>query len=171
MSIQNEIIHRHTEGSIFAIVPKAKGAAPRRALFVTEEIWTELNSTHDDFWEKRYGELQAHLDVFASGALIGPKYLSLLYPARDAVWEIRNPESNPSLRVIGLFAQRDVFIATEIIRRDQLDGWQDRGWRELKRRAQAKWRNLFNTYPPLITADVYKVVSGAEVGRYYKDRA
>ena len=38
--------------------------------------------------ERRVAELQADLEVFVEARTIDPKYLFLLYPARDAVWEI-----------------------------------------------------------------------------------
>jgi hypothetical protein len=58
------------------------------------------------------------LDLFAEGAPIGPKYLFLLYRADEAVWEIRSVRPNPSIRVLGRFAAKDIFVATNFALRD-----------------------------------------------------
>jgi len=172
MSIDDEIIDRVRRGMLFPLVPRAKGEVPTRAFFVGEKMWGDLTASYEDQdLEYRMGELQAHLDHFASGGRIGPKYLRLLHPACDGVWEIRNPEADPSMRVIGLFVRKDVFIAAEMAFRKDLDGWQSRRWKEVKRRASAVWRGLFFNERPLVTVSVNEVVSGAEDGRYYKNRA
>jgi hypothetical protein len=135
-------------------------------------MWKALKKEYDDpDLEYRLGELEGHLDHFASGQPIGPNYLRLLYPAADGVWEIRNPESNPSMRVLGVFAEKDVFVAIEMAFRRDLGGWQSREWKQVKRRVGAVWRNLFFGERPLITTNVEDVVSGAEDGQYYKARA
>jgi hypothetical protein len=172
MSIDDEIIDRWQRGMLRPLLPRARGSAGERAMFVCESMWEELNRTYEDWeHERRLGALQAHLEVFSSGEPIGPKYLFLLYPAQDGVWEIRHPEDYPSLRVLGLFARKDVFIAMDLVRRDELGGWQDRRWKEVKRRAAARWRGVFFTEPPLITTQISDVVSGADDGIYYKSRA
>jgi len=84
--------------------------------------------------EKRVAELRADLEVFVEGRIIDPKYLFLLYPAADCVWEIRSVRSNPSIRVLGLFAKRDIFVATNFAFREDLGGWQSRLSREMPAR-------------------------------------
>ena len=50
---------------LFPLVPKAPGATIRRALFVGEALWQELNSPEGDAaWEERIGRLRADLEVF-----------------------------------------------------------------------------------------------------------
>ena len=91
MSIGTLIRWRVGEGRLFPLFPKAAGATPRRAMFLTEELWQLLNTNHDDpDMEDRLGDLQADLEFFVENGRIHPKYLFLLYPARDAVWEIRS---------------------------------------------------------------------------------
>ena len=127
---------------------RAAGTSARRGLFVYDKLWEVLQSPEgNEEWEKRVAELQADLELFAEGAPMHPKYLFLLYPAVKAVWEIRSTGSSPSIRVMGLFAERDVFIATNFALREDLDGWQSRGWKDAKRLAGARWRHIFHTYP------------------------
>jgi hypothetical protein len=141
-------------------------------MFVEERLWEILESPDgDEDWERRVGELRADLERFVTGEPIDPKYLFLLYPARDAVWEIRSVGTDPSIRVLGLFPFTDGFIATNYALREQLDGWQSRGWREVKRAARAAWRRLFNPYLPMVTTKVSDVVTGAIDGKYFKERS
>ena len=154
---------------LFPVAPRAAGAAPRRALLASEEVWEKLAADGaDDAMEARMGTLQADLEVFVEGQTLGPKYLFLLYPASDGVWEIRSVRDDPSIRVLGLFADRDVFVATTLALREDLGGWQSREWKAIKRIARARWNVLFHTYPPIITTNVHAVVSGAVHGNYLK---
>jgi hypothetical protein len=171
MSIQDDIADRLKRGMLHPLLPLAKGAMIRRAMFVGEELWANLNSPEGDpEWDERIGKLQADLEVFVTEASIEPKYLFLLFPAPDAVWEIRSVRDDPSIRVLGLFAEKDVFISTNFARREGLGGWQSREWKWVKRMARALWRRIFPTYSPVTTIDVKEVCSGASNGIFYKER-
>lgn len=170
MSIGVEIGHRISEGRLFPLIPKAAGSSPRRAMFVSEEVWNLLSVTHDDEeMEDRLGKLQADLEQFAEGQPVDPTYLKLLAPARDAVWEIRSVRPAPSVRVLGRFAMYDVFIATNYALRKPLGGWESNEWKAAKRAALACWNRLFGTYPPLRSTEIGDLISGAHNGKYYKD--
>ena len=141
-------------------------------MFLTEELWQLLSTEHaDPQMEDRLGDLQADLEHIVDNGRIHPKYLFLLYPARDAVWEIRSVSPDPSIRVLGLFAERDVYIATNFALRSDLGGWQSREWKEVKRLARARWTQMFHPYEPLRGTEISKLVSGAINGRYFKERA
>jgi hypothetical protein len=170
MSIENEIADRVQRKMLFPLLPRAPGSPVRRALFVAEDLWSILTSDiGDPEWERRVGQLQADLEVFVEGRVIDPKYLFLLYPCAKGVWEIRSVRDQPSIRVLGLFAKRDVFIATNAALREDLGGWQSREWKEVKRRAQAQWRWLFPSYQPVVSSHVQDVATGALNGRYFKE--
>jgi len=157
---------------LFALRPLAAGTSARRCMLLAEDVWSLLNTTHEDQeLEERIGFLQADLEVFAEGQPIHPKYLFLLYPVEDAVWEIRSVRPAPSIRVLGLFADKDVFVATNYALREELGGWQSREWKQVKRRARAVWSSLFHPYPPMVSTDVNQLVSGAINGKYFKERA
>ena len=172
MSIEVEILDAVRRRMLFPLLPLAAGEAPRRAMFVEERLWQFLESPDgDEEWERRVGELRADLERFVTGQPIDPKYLFLLYPAPDAVWEIRSVGTDPSIRVLGLFPLQDAFIATNFALRSELGGWQSRGWKEVKRAARAAWRRLFNPYQPIVTTQVSDIVTGAIDGRYFKGRS
>jgi len=169
MSILDLIVSRVEQGMLFPFYPRAPGATPQRALLVSEEFWRFLREPGtDQDWEDRKGSLEADLEVFASGQPIGPRYLFLLYHSREGVWEIRSVRPNPSIRVLGRFVERDIFVATNFALRDDLGGWQSREWRDVKVRSRTIWTNLFHTHQPLITIDVNRVVTGAINGKYFK---
>jgi hypothetical protein len=139
-------------------------------MFLSEGLWGLLNTTHDDEeLEDRLGKLQADLELFSEGQPVHPKYLFLLYPARDAVWEIRSVRDAPSIRVLGLFAAKNVFIATDHALRETLGGWESREWKKVKRAARACWSRLFGTYLPCSSTNVRDLVSGAIDGKYFKN--
>jgi hypothetical protein len=88
-----------SRGMLYALIPKAAGTSARRAMFVSEGIWEMLSTEHEDEeMEDRLGILQADLELFAEGQPVDPKYLFLLYPPREAVWEIRSLRPEPSKR-------------------------------------------------------------------------
>ncbi len=172
MSIDAEILDRVRRGMLWPLTPKAAGATIRRAMFIGEHLWNELNSAEGDAeWEDRIGRLRADLELFVTEPTIAPHYLFLLYPAADAVWEIRSVRDQPSVRVLGRFPYTDVFVATNHAKREDLGGWQSRQWKTVKRAAKAIWRQLFPSYDPKITIHVTEVCSGATNGIFYKTRS
>lgn len=138
-------------------------------MFVSEDIWALLSTEHEDLeMEERVGTLQADLEQFAEGRSIDPKYLFLLYPASEGVWEIRSVRPEPSIRVLGFFAKKDVFVATNLALRENLGGWESREWKDVKRSARTRWEHLFHTYQPLISTNLSDLVTGAINGKYFK---
>lgn len=172
MSIEDELADRVGRRMLFPVLPRAKGAAPNRAMFVAEGLHEVLNSPEgdDEDWERRVGELQADLERFVNGDHITPEYLKLLYPANEGVWEIRSVADKPSIRVLGLFPLKDTYVATNFELRENLGGWESRAWKDVKRLARTIWRQIFHTYRPLITTEIGQIVSGALDGKYFKDR-
>lgn len=154
---------------LFPLLPKARRSAPRRLMFVSEGLWGLLNSPEGDAeWEERIANLRAELERFVEGRSIDPKYLFLLHPARDCVWEIRCTKHDPSVRVMGFFAAKDVFIATNFCLREDLGGWQSREWRAAKRQAGAEWRRVLHPYSPMPQTRIRTLVTGALDGKYFR---
>lgn len=169
MSIAALVRDRLDRGMLRPLIPKAAGTSPRRAMLVTEDVWLTLSQEYEDGeMEDRMGTLQADLELFAEGQPVDPKYLFLLYPTLEGVWEIRSMRPQPSIRVLGLFAMKDVFIATNLEFRENLGGWQSREWKNCKRLARTRWTNLFHTYRPIISTNVHHLVSDATDGKYFK---
>lgn len=102
------------------------------------------------------------------GQTLDPKYLFMLTPKRDAVWEIRCTRPDPQIRVLGLFAAKDVFVATHHELRSDLGTFESRAWKDAKRRARTEWQALAHTYQPLSSANILDLVTGAVDGKYFK---
>lgn len=161
---------------LYPLLPVVPGATIRRAMFVPEDMHSLLSlddgsdedDEADDAESQRIGHLRADLERFVVGETVYPKYMFLLYPLRDGVWEIRSVSPDPSIRVLGLFASKNVWVATNYARREDLGGWQSREWKAVKREAAARWRYLFPAYQPLQTANIHELVSGAINGQYFK---
>lgn len=170
MSIEALIRAREAAGMLFPLGLRAPGATPNRAMFVSEALHGVLNSPEGDLqWEQRVAELQADLEYFVEGRAIDPKYLFLLYHSREAVWEIRSVRDAPSIRVLGRFAAKDVFVATNYALREDLGGWESRGWRDVKVMARTVWNNLFHPYQPEISLQINDLVTGALNGKYFRN--
>lgn len=70
------------------------------------------------------------------------------YPPADEVWDIRSRDPKPAMRVLGCFAETDVFVALVHGYRKNLGGPRSRQWRDLIESCKAEWRKLFpRTYP------------------------
>ena len=169
MSIDALIHAAVKEKRLFPLLPRAAGEAPHRAMFLSENLWELLNTSWDDpAMETRLGILEADLELFVQGSAIDPKYLFLLYPLREGVWEIRSVREDPSIRVLGLFVRKDVFFAANYALREDLGGWDSREWRQVKRIARTEWTRVFHAYQPMISSKVQDVATGAIDGRYFK---
>lgn len=168
MSIRDLIQDAVKAGELTLFKPLAPGSTIRRTLLMTRGICDFLEAEDDEEQIERCAHLQADLERFVSGGAIGPKFLFLLYPASSCVWEIRSVQPSPSIRVLGLFPERDIFIATNIALREQLGGWESRAWRDVRVEAATIWRRLFLTYQPLGGAEIHDKVTGANDGNYFR---
>jgi len=171
MSIEEVILDRVKRKMLYPLWPKRKGDTSRRALLLSEEVFAALTAERADPDDKyRFGVLRADLEHFVTSERIDGKYLFHLYPSRDAVWEIRSVREEPSIRVLGFLAAYDVFVAMTHVRREDLGGWQSREWKQIKRRAGAQWRAMFEPYKPRSGTNPADHVSGVLSGKFYQDR-
>lgn len=169
MSILQNILWRVQEGRLYPLVPLARNAPRLRLMYLTKDVFEALNQTRERTEEiERYAQMEADLGEFVTSPTLDPKYLFLLSPVRDSVWEIRTVRPSPGIRTMGLFAEKDIFIATNYASRDQLPGWNSPEWKAAKSRAATEWRNLFPGYEPLRVMDVKQLVTGAIDGKYFK---
>ncbi len=161
MSIYVEINDRVNEGRLFQLpplIPPDPGTKPRY-LFVSPEVNALLVGPWENRdWMSRCAFLRADLDRFSQGGLIpiasGPflkgrtAYVRQLFRWRDEVWEIRSRDPKPGIRVLGRFADTDLFIALTWRRRPDLKGPRSREWRDAIVGCKTEWRNLFPAYSP-----------------------
>ncbi|MGH9354034.1 MAG: hypothetical protein ACRD2G_18045 [Terriglobia bacterium] len=141
-----------------------------RLLFAAEEVGRVVkppwNATPEGL---RFSQLRAHLDRFIEGSLISmaqnpftkPRtcYMARIDPSTDEVWDIRSIDPRPAIRVLGCFADTDLFIALVWENRKNLGGPHSKEWRDFRERGKAMWRNLFPAYQPLRAASINEYVS------------
>jgi hypothetical protein len=102
-------------------------------LFVSEELGQIVLPPWDASPKGlRFSQLRAQLDTFTAGGLISvaqepftkPKatYMARVDPAADEVWDIRSVDPRPAIRVLGCFAETDLFVALTWEYRKNLGG-------------------------------------------------
>lgn len=129
-------------------------------MYVTKELHLAITAPAPEDVE-RFAQLEADLADFVTSPTLDPQYLKCLWPPRDGVWAIRSVRPKPSIRVLGLFAAKDKFVATNLAIRKELGEFESEEWRIARRRAKAIWRKLFHVYPYIPGRDRNKVFSGA----------
>ena len=166
MSIYTEISARVTEGRLYPLQPfmPPEAGVPERRMFLSEEIRSLIvGPWHDTEWQLRCGALYADLDKFVQGGLITvaehpfrrgkTAYMKQLSKWSEEVWEIRSRDPQPGIRVMGRFADTDVFIALSWSYRSSLGGPNARPWRDAIVGCKTQWRNLFPAYEPISAGD------------------
>jgi hypothetical protein len=170
MSIRDEIRRRTQEQPprLFFLPPLIGGAAVRRELFVSEEIHGIAHPP----WEPtemgaRFARLRGYLDAWTEGRTISitdhpyrkpkPTFMARIDPTPDEVFDIRCIDPNPGIRVMGCFADKDLFVALTMASREALATRHD--WRNEREACKAAWRRLFPTYPPYTGASLNDYIS------------
>jgi len=160
MSILSAILDRINEGRLFPLPPLMPGTAgyASRQIYVSPEVNALCTGPWPDVaWMSRCMVLRAALDRFSHGGpipvaarpFVGGKksYMRQLFRWREDVWEIRSQEE-PGIRVLGRFADTDLFIALAWYKRADLLGPHSRQWRDAIVGCKVDWTNLFHPYPP-----------------------
>ena len=171
MSIKDHAKEQAEQGLLIPLIPRSPRAMIRRALYLSRELWDEIEGGDDaSFTAERKAQLRADLEVIVSSRTIDPKYCYWLTPQHDCVWEIRSTRDDPSTRILGCFAAQDVFVATNMQRRDLLGGWDSEEWKLAKRNALVIWRKILYTYPPMGAngEQIDDFFTGALQGKYFK---
>jgi hypothetical protein len=102
-------------------------------MFISEEIKALLDGPwNNQDLRYRAGLLKADLEEFVKGSEIlvclepfaaKAAYIGRLAPVEDGIWDIRSRDPSPALRVIGLFAETDVFVALRWAPRSRRIEW------------------------------------------------
>lgn len=140
------------------------GDTPARQIYVSSTIRDELfqGPWESVAWEVRCADLRAQLDDFTNGDFpvavarhpLSRKnsYLKRLKPQRDEAWEIRSWQE-PPLRLFGRFALKDIFIALNWARREELGDLATpegkAAWKVAIAECGHHWNTLFPAYEPL----------------------
>jgi hypothetical protein len=182
MSIRDEITARvgETPPRLYRLERALKSDPESRSMFLSGELKTLLDGPWTD-QELRYraGRLRADLEEFIKGAQLAvclepfaakTAYMGRLAPIEDSVWDIRSRDPSPALRVVGLFAEADLFIALRWAPRSRQVKWTEkpplgprdsREWRDMIGQCKTDWRNLFHPYSPVQGDNVHAYISSS----------
>jgi hypothetical protein len=171
MSIKDWIDAMVQSERLRPLVPVLESDPVSREMYLSPEVFALIEgpwSSTDA--EKRCNELRSDLDAFVAGQTrticVKPfqarnEQLAILHPVDDGVWDIRSQKPSPGIRVLGMFAQRDVFLAlipaTRSIKVDYIDRGPlgekcDPAWAEIISETKDLWRRTMSPYSP-ITGD------------------
>jgi hypothetical protein len=99
---------------------------------------------------------RALLEHFVDGKIITIKTkpksrgeMAILCPPKDEVWEFRDVRPRPSVRILGSFADYNVFIALAPYERIELGEKGSEGWTRALSDYKTRWTELFNGHRPM----------------------
>jgi hypothetical protein len=132
---------------------------PRRTLFVSERVRQLITATASGMDEKMRGRwltARAVLEAFVDGDWITTKSkpksraeMAILCPWSDGIWEFRDVRPKPSLRILGAFMEKDVFIAPGPYERAELGQKGSQEWSKALDDFKAQWKELFDGHKPM----------------------
>jgi hypothetical protein len=154
------------------------GSSPKRKLFVSPNVHDLLNGPWDSTeLQIRLVKMRVLLEQFVGGnEFVGRMppiknvraMIALLSPRSEEVWEFRTSKENGGLRVIGRFADKDVFVATNWHRKEEvLDPatkvYDNQKVRDVSQHCRSEWQRLFPTYPPKSGETLHDYLSAARI--------
>jgi len=167
-TIRNIIAAAVANGQLRILQARPLSAPRIRSLYLAEELFDAIYETRVNRADTaRFVALEATLAEFVTSRTLDPEYLCLLTPTSECVWEIRSVRPKPSMRVFGLFAERDSFIATNFEYREVLSD-DEIQWDLQMRTAKHVWTRIFPALTPRDETDATQLVTGAVHGKYFK---
>lgn len=182
MSIKAAIKRHVRAGRLFPLDMNVESDPWARGIFFTGEVKALL----DGPWTApecgaRVLQLQADLESFVRGQSIvmcpepfeaDDAFLGRLHPPAERVWDIRSRNPSPGLRVFGLFAAPDVFIAFDWGPRSRdWNGRQALGnrygllWEVAIRNCRGQWAELFPGHEAVEGVEVHEFVTQKAISR------
>ena len=170
MSIEQEISIHVNDGKLKLVTPTVPGDRSLRKLYMTGELYDEVYEEKESrFEQKMFANLIADLEVFVTSNTIDHYYLWCLEPRKEGVWEIRSTREEPQIRIFGVFAAKDIFVATHYKLRDDLGGSKDSSqWKREINRTKKIWCDLFPAYTHKKTNDPHQLFTGALDEKYFR---
>jgi hypothetical protein len=155
MSMRDEMsreTRRQCEEGELVLVEPTIPCSQIRPVYMARKAYARVFGPNAEESE-RMGFLEADLRRFISGDKItvarGKEASCILKPLSNVieVWELRSKDP-PAIRLFGRFADKDVFIATNLEYRSLLYEIKSRFWAVQMRRCQAIWNRLFPYIDP-----------------------
>jgi hypothetical protein len=157
MSVREEIQYLCDIGRLARFWPLLAVPKHRRAMYVSKSIEELLiNSWDSPQQEFRWGYVLSDLTVFVRDPWItvaaDPRrakaaYMARLLPDGDEVWDVRCRDPHPGIRLLGRFAEKNVFIALTWEERLPLGRFESDEWKAAISRCATEWNLHFWSDP------------------------
>lgn len=158
--IWNKLRTYEASGELRLLLPRSARESIQRPMYLLPDLYAQVNGFYSNAAEQdRYSSLLADLEVFVTGGTLTTSYLRQLRPRSKRVWDIRSKRPRPSVRIFGLFACPDVFVATNLHLRSALGPAGTPQWKEAIRQSRFHWNKLFPEFEPA-EGDLSQLVSG-----------
>jgi hypothetical protein len=148
--------------------PVLKSDPIAREMYLSAEVFALIDGPWGSSQEaRRCNKLRADLEAFVTGRrrtiCVRPfkarnDQMALLDPVSNGVWDIRSQNPAPGLRIFGMFAAKDVFLAlipaarskpVDYLSRGPFEGKDDPAWGEVITETKDLWRRTMSTYQPV----------------------
>lgn len=162
MAIRDEIKVLERDSRLFRLRPPTllPDQREKREIYVSEEINAKiLGPWSDKSEEYRSGKVHADLLAFTYKHMMvvarnprqgGASDMSRLVPPDREVWDIRCIDPKPGIRILGRFAEKNLFIGLTWEIRLYLKNFGSREWRNAIVKCVREWSLLFPAYSPLM---------------------
>jgi len=135
------------------------GLLPRRTLYISERVKQLITGTAADMdvnIRGRWFVARAVLEAFVDGKWITIKSkaksraeMAILCPHKDGIWEFRDVKPRPSVRILGSFTEKDVFIALSPYERSELGEKGSEEWAVALQNYKVQLELLFDGHQPM----------------------
>lgn len=168
MSTQDCIENALAAGDLVELMPSLPGSSCMRRVLVSCHVYNFLNCAPSTPLEviPKIADTRYALDRFITGASISVNMtpydhekpssteLSRLDIERS-IWQFRIRDPKPQIRILGMFAERDTFVALDYANRDTMY------YPASESITQSQWDDLFQGIPP---------VTGEKIDAYISDK-
>lgn len=164
MSIRTIIAAWETDGSLSVVRREVEAASPVRCVMATRYAQSKLSGPWGSIAEEeRFRTIKAVLDSFISGDVMAVRVppsksaraqIALLEPPEAAVWAFRTRPDKVrnnlryGVRVFGMFAERDLFIAMSAEFKENL--LDESEYSEEIAFCRRRWGAFFSSYDPVL---------------------
>jgi hypothetical protein len=147
-----------------------------RSILLHEEVRAALLDGTTEAQRVRMMKLRADMESFVSGGAISmcfipreadEEFFGLLDPPGEAAWDMRSRDPPPGLRVLGMFAKVNTFVALDWWPRSVKPAWTGKQpltcelrWRMAIHEVRERWHHILPGEIPVSGTDVRNYVTG-----------
>lgn len=159
MSITAELREKCDAGHLVLYRPFSPRIGIERNVYLLPFVSAQLDLNIEDELLGHRAEMIALLDRFVDGEPLYDAQLDILKPHSKSVWALKSRRPKPGMRLLGMFAQKDVFVGSHLSDRVSLGGFNTHSWRTALSNARQGYRTVCS-FDPVKGGDRMNVISG-----------